>query len=223
MSSFDIRSVKDPMPADVRKARVQSGFTRLRKRFDMRLDHEEIDEFLEHLNFSVKRRIKNLEKEYKDLSEDQFQDARDIEPYRDHLVDLIESSNAAKKLGDELSIVALCKKVEAHTGRVVKNKIETANGKKISFFKNFCDALPFKIEDVEGFSSFNELRLISNVIKHDDGKVSAGLASKFDTWKIGDDLSNMDDVFVRLLPGVKEYVSDLVEKLYEHEANNENI
>jgi hypothetical protein len=223
MSRVNIKSIKDPMPSDERKVRVHSGFMRLCKRFDMRLDHEEIDEFLDHLNVSVKRRVKKLEQEYKDLSEGQFQDERDMEPYRDHLVDLIESSKAAKKLGDELSIIALCKKVETHTGQIVKKKIETANGKKISFFKTFSDVLPFKIEEVNGFSSFNELRLISNAIKHDDGKVSAELAGKFDVWKLGDDLSNMDDVFERLLPGVKEYVADLVEKLYEFEANNESI
>ena len=94
--------------------------------FDKRLDHEELDEFLDHLSASINRRLKRLEEDERTLSQEQFEDPRDMEGYRNHLEDLAASAYAAKVLGDELSIIALYKKVEVHTGRVVKKKVPTA-------------------------------------------------------------------------------------------------
>lgn len=183
------------------------------KNFDKRLDHDEIDEFLDHLNASLNRRIKRFEEEERNLSPEQFEDPRDIDGYRDHLNDLAASVYEAKALGDELSIIALYKKVEAHTGRVVKKKVPTAATANLSYFKQLCGALPFDIKTVDGFAGFNEIRLLNNSIKH-EGMVSAELAKEFPQWTQGAELSELDKAFQRLLPEVKRYVADLAEKLY---------
>jgi len=193
------------------------SWEQLLKNYDKRLNHDEIDEFLDHLNASLNRKIKRLEEEEQTLTPEQFEDPRDMDGYRGHLTDLAESVYAAKVLGDELSIVALYKKVEAHTGRVVKKKVPKAAEMNLSFFKKFCDALPFDITTVDGFTGFNELRLLNNSIKHSDGKVSIELAKEFSTWKQGAELSELDKVFKRLLPEVKKYVADLAEKLHTTE------
>ena len=183
------------------------------KNFDKRLDHDEIDEFLDHLNASLNRRIKRVEEEYRDLSPDQFEDPRNIDAYRDHISDLVSSSYAAKALGDELSIVALYKKVESHTGRVLKRRLPEAAKVNFSYFENLCGVLPFEIKTVDGFSGFNELRLLNNSIKH-GGKVSPKLAKEFPQWTENAEFSDLDKAFQRLLPEVKRYVSDLAEKIY---------
>ena len=183
------------------------------KNFDKRLDHEDIDEFLDHLNASVNRRIKKLEDEYKNLTVDQFEDPRDIDAYRDHLGDIITSSYDAKALGDELSIIALYKKVESKTGRIAKRLIPAASHKNLSYFKQFCEVLPFDIKTINGFASFNELRLLNNSIKHGE-VVSQELSDSFPSWIVGAELNGLDRAFARILPGVETYVSDLVENIY---------
>lgn len=188
------------------------SWEQLIENFDKRLDHEEIDDFLVHLNESVGRRIKALEDESSNLSSENFEDPRDIDAYKSHLDELIGSSYSAKMLGDELSIIALYKKVEIHTGNVIKRKIPSASSKNLSYFKELCKVVPY-IKTVDGYSAFNELRLINNSIKH-GGKVSSELADNFSCWKENDEISGLEDAFKRLLPKVKQYVRNLVEKIY---------
>ncbi|MFH2140546.1 MAG: hypothetical protein ABII63_07090 [Pseudomonadota bacterium] len=190
-----------------------SSWERVLKNFDKRLNHEEIDEFLEHLNVSVNRRIQRLEDEYNNLTVDQFEDPRDIDAYRYHLGETISSSYAAKALGDELSIIALYKKVESQTGRVVKQLIPAAAHKNLYVFKQLCEVLPFDIKTINGFASFNELRLLNNSIKHGE-IVSQELADNFPIWKVGAEFVELDSAFTRILPGVEIYVSELVESVY---------
>jgi soluble cytochrome b562 len=183
------------------------------KSFDKQLDHREIDEFLRHLNKSVNSHIRELEKEIKNQSPDKVEDPRDLNDYRDYLEERIMYLYATKVLGDELSIIALYKKIEIHTNRIIKRKFPTRDAKKLSDIKYLKDKLQLDIKTVEGYSSLNELRLINNSIKH-EGKVSAELAKQFPSWKEGAKLSDLDLSYKRLLPGVNQYVKDLVEKLY---------
>lgn len=192
-----------------------SSWSLISMNFERNLDHEEIDEFLEHLNASIRRRLRSLEEEYSTLSDEQFAHADDILTYRDHLTEQMISAQGAKDLGDELAIVALYKKVEAKSGRIIKRRIPSAISKNLSYYNQLCDALPFDIKTVNGFASFNELRLLNNSIKH-GGTVSHELAVNFPSWPPGADLKELGSAFARILPGVKSYVLDLVEKLYAH-------
>jgi len=188
------------------------SWEQLIENFDKRLDHEEIDDFLVHLNESVSRRIKALEDESSSLSSENFEDPRDVDAYRSHLDELIGASYSAKVLGDELSIIALYKKVEIHTGNVIKRKIPSASSKNLAYFNQLKAVVPY-IENVDGYLAYTELRLINNSIKH-GGKVSAELANNFSFWKENDEISGLEDAFKRLLPEVKQYVKKLVERIY---------
>jgi len=181
--------------------------------FDKNLDHEEIDEFIEHLEVSTARTLKRLSEEYRNLSEDQFEDPRDLPSYQDHLSERSASTEAARNLGGQLSVVALYKKVESKTGRIIKKRVPGAASKNLSYFKQLCDALPFPIATVDGFDSFNELRLLNNSIKH-GGVVSPELATEFPRWPASQEIESVGDAYNRLLPGVKKYVEDLVTKVY---------
>lgn len=193
------------------------SWEQLLKNFDKRLNHDEIDEFLYHLNRSLNSRIKHLEDEERTLSPEQFEDPLEMDGYRSHLSELAASAYATKALGNELSIIALYKKVEAHSARLVKKKVPTAATANLSYFKQLCKTVPFDIKTVDGFAGFNELRLLNNSIKHGEGKVSVELAKEFSTWMQGAELSDLDKAFQRLLPEVKKYVADLAEKLYSVE------
>lgn len=183
--------------------------------FDRNLDHEEIDEFIEHLEVSTRRRLKSLEQEYNTLTEDQFEDPRDLPSYQDHLSEQSIATEAARDLGGQLSIVALYKKVEGKTAKIVKKRLPSSSGKNLSYFKQLCEALPFDIKAVNSFAAFNELRLLNNSIKH-GGQVSQELASGFPNWTAGAEIESVGDAYSRLLPGVKAYVFDFVTKVYAH-------
>lgn len=186
------------------------------KNHDKRLDHDEIDMFLGLLKISISRQMKELEEEKRNLSTEQFDDPREIDAYKSHLEDIAGSLYATQVLGDELSILALYKKIEVHTIRVVKKKLPSTANKNLSIFSNLKESLlPIKIESIDGYSGFNELRLINNSIKH-SGKVSSELAKEFPHWKKDAELSDLESTYQRLLPEVERYVSDLTEKLYAH-------
>lgn len=184
------------------------------KIIDKRIDHNDIDEFLEHLNTSLNCRIKSLEEEARNLSTEEFEDPRDIDAYRNHLDELAASAYETKALADELSIIALYKKVEVHIGRVVKKKVPAVATKNLAYFKQLCEVLPFDIKIINGFAGFNELRLLNNSIKH-EGKVSTELAKEFQQWMPGAKLAELDKAYQRLLPEANRFVAALVERLYD--------
>ncbi|GAB3528538.1 hypothetical protein [Photobacterium alginatilyticum] len=189
------------------------SWSQMIKNFDKRLDIEDIEEFQLHLTKAVNRKISKLEEEYGTVSEDDMADPRDLDAYKDHLTDVMISTQSAKILGDELSILALYKKVEIKTKKIIESKVPNPKSKNLSYINNVRSILPFELETIDGYSSFNELRLLNNAIKH-GGLVSNELSSKYPSWIEGDELKDLDIAYRRLLSGVELYVSTLVERLY---------
>lgn len=189
------------------------SWERMYKNFDKRLEHEEIDEFVRHLNASLDRRIKHDEERIKNITEDDMEDPRDLDAYRDHLIELSGAVYAAKDLGHELSIIALYKKVESHVCKVVSRKVPAAEGKNLVHILDLKRVLPFDMASVMEFDAYNELRLINNAIKH-GGKVTRQLSEEYPVWVVGEELSDLGASYDRLLPRIKVFVSALVEKLY---------
>ncbi|WP_335911910.1 MULTISPECIES: hypothetical protein [Shewanella] len=182
--------------------------------YDKRLDLDDINEFQSHLNNAVDHKIKKLEAEYDTVTQENFADPDDLIPYKEHLNDVMMSVYSAKVLGYELSIIALYKKVEIKTKKIIEARVPNPKAKNLSYFNNLCDVLPFDIKFVNGYESFNELRLINNSIKH-GGYVSSELATSYPDWKEEDELKDLEKAYERLLPGVESYVYDLVSKIYE--------
>lgn len=188
------------------------------KNFDRRLDHDDIDEFISHLNQSFDKKLNILDNQYNSASVKDVEDPRDLDAYKDHLEDIMMGTYTSKMLGHELSIIALYKRVEIKTGKIAKRILSIPDKTKLSYIKNLIKSLPFEINTVKDYDSFNELRLLNNAIKH-GGVVNNELAKEYPCWKNGEELKDLGKAYSRLLPGVKNYVTDLVEKLYVHNKN----
>lgn len=182
------------------------------KNFDKRLDIEDIDEFQTHLNGAVDRKLKSLDEKYKNLSEDDVEDPMDLDGYKNHLEDIMISTYSAKTLGYELSIIALYKKVELKISKLAPRFIEDSDKKKFSYYKTVIKTFPF-IENLNGFKSYHELRLLNNAIKH-ESEVTPELAEHFPAWTVGEELKGLGKAYDVLLPGVLEFVSNFAEELH---------
>jgi hypothetical protein len=68
------------------------------------------------------------------------------------------------------------------------------------------------IRTIPGYWSIDELRLVSNAIKH-NGKVSKELAQKYSNWTEGALLTSLGATYDRLAPGVRLYVMALASHL----------
>lgn len=189
------------------------SWEQLHKNFDKRLDLEEIDEFQLHLNKAVDKKIKKLELEFDNITEDDVEDPEYFMDYKEQLNEGMMLTYSAKLLGFELRIIALYKKIEIKLKKVIEHKVSDPRSLNFSFIRNVKKVIDFEIEDVNGYESFNELRLINNAIKH-GGYVSKELSDIYPNWKSDDELKDLDKAYDRLLPGVTNYVSDFVEKIY---------
>ncbi|OHV95524.1 hypothetical protein AKG95_20495 [Janthinobacterium lividum] len=189
----------------------------LLENFDQHIDSTTLDEFRDHLDTSLRRREKALEKEYKSLSEDDFEDPRDIDGYRMHIEDQAFYAGEVRKLGHELCIVALYRQIEIHTKRVAKRNFPDLNERQLFNIASMKSALPFDLETLPHFAAFDELRLFNNAIKH-EGRVSDDLAKKFPTLSIGAELVDLDKVYDRLLPLVQQYTKAFVSNSYKNSA-----
>ena len=181
--------------------------------FDRRIDSEALDEFRGHLENSIRRREMSLEKEYSSLSEENFEDPRDIDCYRGHLSDQMYFVSEVRSLGNELCIVALYKQIELHTKRVAKRNFPSLNERQLFNIASLKAALPFDLEALPQFAAFDELRLLNNAIKH-EGLVSDELANSYPYWVASEKLKELDKCYDRLLPLVQEYVKAFVSEAY---------
>jgi hypothetical protein len=190
---------------------------KLLENIDQRIDSTTLDEFRDHLETSLRRREKALEKEYSSLTEDDFEDPRDIDGYKAHLEDQAFYANEVRKLGHELCIVALYRQIEIHSKRVVKRNFPSLNERQLFNIATMKTALPFDLEALPHFAAFDELRLFNNAIKH-EGRVSDDLVKKFPTLCAGEELADLDKTYDRLLPLVQQYTKAFVSAAYANSA-----
>lgn len=193
------------------------SWEQLTRNFDKNIDLEDIEEMQSNLNFSVDKKLASLQERFDNASESDLEDPSRLPCYKEHLEDLMISTYSAKLLGHELSIIALYKKIEIKMKKIVLSKVQGVNERNLSYFNYFKEVIPFSVEDIEGYHSFNELRLINNCIKH-GGYVDNSLASDYSNWTESDELKDLDASYDRLLPGVKAYVSNMVDSLYAIEC-----
>ncbi len=134
-----------------------------------------------------------------------------IENYTNEMIDLSE----IRELAQELWILALYRLVELRTKDAlrwglsedtVKSAYRSDRLKKV-----LLDELGIDVTGVPGYVAVDELRLISNDLKH-EGEVSAGLAAKYPWWKPGE-FKQMDLAYDRLRSGVQKYLMALAERI----------
>ncbi len=117
-------------------------------------------------------------------------------------------------LTGELMINAIHRFVEITTKHMVVFAFPGFPPKAASHINELKEQLlerGFDIEATSGFYAFDEVRLISNAIKH-NGEVGGELA-KYPGWKVGQPLGDLRPHYERLLPRIKEYVSDFSQRL----------
>lgn len=191
------------------------NFADILKNWDKRLETDDLDEFRIIVAAALERQQKALISEEASLPRVSSDAEVDIEGYRAHLEDRSSVTQEMIDLAGELAIVALYKKVELHTKRVALKVFPKISVQKFSSVDGQIKSLPFKLENLPGFQSFSELRLINNSVKH-QGKVSAPLAKEFPAWVKGDPLNGLDVAYERLKPQVKIYVEAFVTACFVH-------
>lgn len=190
---------------------------KLLETIDQRIDSTTLDEFRDHLETSLRRREKALEKEYSSVTEEDFEDPRDIDGYKMHIEDQAYYANEVRKLGHELCIVALYRQIEIHSKRVAKRNFPSINERQLFNIATMKAALPFDLEALPHFTAFDELRLFNNAIKH-EGRVSDDLVKKFPALCVGEELADLGKTYDRLLPLVQQYTKAFVSAAYANSA-----
>lgn len=183
--------------------------------WDSRFDTETIDQFMYFLGSSIRGREKSLNSECESLTEDQFEDPRDIDNYKMHLEDQYHFLTEVGKLGSQLMIVALYKQVELHIKRVTKRNFPDVKESELFNISSLNRALPFTLGSLQGFNAYNELRLINNAIKH-VGKVSDELAKTFPAWVMDEEFKELGMVYERILPELKAFIKEFASNAYQY-------
>jgi len=181
------------------------GFWDLEIAKQERFETDRIDEFWEHFTRSMNATSKKLsDKEEEATVEDHDGDEHSYQNYIDHLNDQQAHLGYVQHLGEELLILALFKETEITTNGMIDRyfpQIPTRERHKTYQVRKW---LPFKMKGLPHFRAWDELRCISNSIKH-AGLVSPELAN-YSGWHVGEELTKVRDAYVRLRPLVQKYI-----------------
>ncbi len=176
-------------------------------------EYEDIEAFRDAVRVISRSKEKSLGEELGMLLAGQSEPEPDSEMYRNHLEDALDFLGDITYLSSELCILALHKKLEITTRKILLRfypNLKADDLYKIDYLKKH---LPFDITALKEYSSADELRCISNAIKH-DGRTTKQLA-KFPGWIQGQALANLDGAYNRLAPLVKNYITNLCHEVYK--------
>ncbi|OQK15997.1 hypothetical protein AU255_12815 [Methyloprofundus sedimenti] len=194
-------------------------FKTLMLNWERRFDREVIDRFRDGLLAYANDREKEVGAEYAKEEQVKREDEFEHQSYLTFLEDEASFLGEIIALGDELAIIALYKKIELTRKRILKRSFPSLNEKKLSDFDYIKGTLLFfDIDQIDGASGADELRLINNSIKH-QGKVSRPLAAKYQGWVEGEELRELGKVYKRLAPESEKYIASLVDAINAHHTN----
>jgi hypothetical protein len=189
-------------------------FLSVLENFDKRFDTDDLDEFRDLVGSSLKRQERALTKDAESLKLMEDDDDENAAGYASHIEDRWMLLRDVDNLTGQLLIVALYRQTELHIKRVVKRTHPAIDTSKLFNFKALKSAIPFNIEALPKFASFNELRILNNAVKH-QGKVSDELSQNFQNWKLGEELTGLDTAYERLKPEIAEFISAFVAGCYK--------
>jgi len=188
-------------------------FLSLLKNLDQVFDTNDLDEFRDLVSVSLRKKEAALTEASADAKAMEATDEVNAQGYASHLEDRWMLLGEVSNLAGQLLVVALFRQTELHIKRVVARAISGADPSKLFQFKALKTVLPFGIESVQNFASFNELRLLNNAVKH-QGKVSDELSKNFPSWLVGEDLTQLQVAYERLKPEVAIFIADFVANCY---------
>jgi len=186
--------------------------------WERRFDREVIDRFRDGLLSFAKDREAEIGKEYDIENQETWENGFERQAYLSFLEDEASYLSEIIQLGDELSIIALYKKIELTRKRILKKSLDNLNERKLSDFDYLKNDLGFDVTLIAGAASIDELRLINNAIKH-EGNVTRGLAC-YQGWIEGEKLSGLGAAYKRLATESEVYIASLVDEIKSY---NENI
>lgn len=182
-----------------------------------RFDMTQIDEFRFHVARSIEQSSRPLSKREDETKEEDFEDRHDYEANLSHLNDQQVELGRIENLADELSIIALNKKAETATNGIIDWYLPDLPKKDRHNIGTLKDILPFDAKQIDEYAARDELRLLNNAIKHEDGVVSGPLSNAYPDW--GDKGAPLEEVrkaYERLAPRVQKFIQAFAAKCREH-------
>jgi hypothetical protein len=164
-------------------------------------------------NSGTKKKLKeHFDKEIAEYQYDSLSDEDKFE-LESNFCDDLYFYEQMEELSYEMTIIAFYKTIEITIKNMLKcseifteeevKEFYKAKIMKCKIDKNIC-----KIEELDGYAAYNELRLINNCIKH-SGIITEELSSNYHIWKVGEKLKNLDEVYLRLKEDVYKYINSL--------------
>lgn len=174
-----------------------------------------LDEFHSLLRSAANQSEKHLREQYEGLSSDSFENEGEMEACQAFLEDDFYQLGEAKKLGHALAISGLYRQVETHIKRVLKSAFPAIGKNKIGEILRGIPHSEIDGSKLESFEALDELRMLNNLIKHGGSKVDADLAKKYPVWVENTELHDLDKVYDRLKPLVKNYMRAFVNEAFD--------
>lgn len=188
---------------------MSDGFDELIDEHLSTFDTSYIESFNELVARSVDQEFAKIEKQYESHKKRIYDDPQHEFYNGTWIQDDGVFMGIVSNLAHELSIVALYKQLEIKQKEIIAFHKRNEDTKKYSYWKNVLSVLPDTIKNSDGFMSVNELRLLNNSIKH-EGVVSEELSNEFPSYgNKGEELSNLNEAFIRLKPKIVSYVNEL--------------
>lgn len=184
-------------------------------------DNEVIDRLLNSIDNYTDQQTKKISNEYQEIQLKPPHEETDKEFHLGMLDDENFFLDEVKKLSYELAIIALYKKLEITTKRVVKAAYSDISEKKLSKLSNienlekYLEDKGINIKSFKCYNAINEVRLLNNTIKH-SGIVGGQLAA-YSGWNEGDSLENYDikTAYLRLAPLCFRYIEELIDNILQ--------
>lgn len=182
------------------------------------LDPARLADLLEFSKIYSTQFTGKADKKVREIQGDLSLDSDEKNRMIDFLIEDVSIMDDIRIIGEELAIIGLYKTIEISIKKSVKlsekfskKKLEELH--KIENFIGHFRSVNIEVESIEGFNSFNELRLINNCLKH-SGFVSKALMDfNPSLWRKGEKINNSAETFSRLLyPSVK-FLKELGNKI----------
>ncbi len=173
----------------------------------------EIDRLIDSITSFTVIEANSLEEKYKELQKS----AELSDDHKFHIeetiIDEADELNEVEELAYELAIIALYKKIEITTKKILKITYPEIDRKKLYKFQELKKTLKDKEIDIENFKNYlamDELRCLNNSIKH-SGEVNNELA-KYEGWSENERVDNLQEAYKRLAPKCNDYIKELIDQ-----------
>lgn len=198
----------------------------LRLNWERQFDREEIDRFRNVLKDYADGR--NVEIDSKKEQIVKLPNENDPDTH-EQLASLDDDSSFLGELinmGDELSILALYKKIEITRKRILMRELSGRWGielseRELSDINYINKKIPINLDNIEGAFGVDALRCISNAIKH-EGVVTKEMELCGGCWQRGQKLTGLGQEYERLAIEAEKYIRALIDSVTKYNKKKSN-